>query len=100
MVVVSENQHERSLTFPQQRTVVILRDTQHLSWGEIADRVPNRLGERPSEWLVSNIYKNFNRRLGKVKYQYKKCGRKAWKVNADVRKFIVGRLLALGKDNI
>jgi len=100
MVVVSENQHARSLHFAQQRKVVILRDTQHLSWPEIADRVPNRLGERPSEWLVAEIYKNFNRRLGRVNYQYKKCGRKAWKVTEDVRKFIVERLLALRKDNI
>ena len=99
MVVVKESQHERSLNFRNQRQVVILRD-QGYKWSDIQERVENLQKETPSLWLIKDVYKTFNRREGKCRYNYKNCGMKVTKFTPAVKKFLVKRLLELRTKNI
>ena len=43
---------------------------------------------------MRNIVNEFDAREGYRKYNYKNCGRKAWKMTADVEKYVIRRLLA------
>ena len=99
MPLVSEMVHPRSMDFGNQRKVVILRDQGH-KWSDICTRVVNLKGEHPSEWQCRDLYKSFNRQLGRRKFKYANCGRKVWKVSADVKTFLVRRLLALRRSGV
>lgn len=99
MPVVSEMVHPRSMDFANQRKVVILRDQKH-EWSEIISRVANLEGEHPSETQCRDVYKSFNRRLGRRKYRYAKCGRKAWKITKAVKNYLVRRLLAVRRSGL
>ena len=48
MVQITESVHPRSLSFANQRKVVILRD-QGFAWNDITGRVVNLQGASPSE---------------------------------------------------
>ena len=87
--------HAKSLSFANQRKVVILRDVKKLSWDKIALKVKNRQGNTPSAWLCRNVYNEFDRTKARRKYKYHMCGRKAWKVTREVELFVVGKLKAL-----
>ena len=95
MVVIQEVVHPRSLNFANQRKVVMLRKTENLSFSDICKRVRNLACKRPSKNMVRRVYKDFSPQAGRRKYQYSKCGRKAWKVTPELRAFVVERLLAL-----
>ena len=93
MVVISESVHPSSLDFANQRKVVILRQatkpgSKKMAWPDIAMQVVNLKGGRPSSWLVRRIYKQFSHKVGRRVYQYKRCGRKKWKVTKDVEQFL------------
>jgi hypothetical protein len=98
---VSEVQHPSSLNWMNQRKVVLLRDCvlngkgKRPSWSKIANQAVNLGGERPSPWLVADVYKNFNTNLGRVSYDYSNCGRTALLATPEVKKFLVRKLLAL-----
>lgn len=81
MVLIRDSVHPRSLDFANQKKVIILRDTKKkgnkkMPWKDIAKRVVNLQGEEPSEWVLSKVYREFNRKLGRCVYHYKNSGRK------------------------
>ena len=103
MVLIRDSVHPRSLDFANQKKVIILRDTKKkgnkkMPWKDIAKRVVNLQGEEPSEWVLSKVYREFNRKLGRCVYHYKNSGRKKWKVTQAVEKFLIKRLLQLRKE--
>ena len=58
----------------------------------------NLQGKRPSKDLVNTTIKNFSRRgFGGRKFRYGRCGRKAWKMTPEVKKFRIQKLLVLRK---
>ena len=95
MPLVQEMQHPNSLDFANQRRVVMIRDREGLPWHRIRLRVWNLKGEHPSKELRRTVYKDFNKRIGRVKYRYKNCGRKKWKVTKEVESFLLKQLRAL-----
>ena len=100
MPVVSEMVHPLSLDFANQRRVVMLRDVHKDSWPNIRKKVKNLKKKRPSKELVRRVYRDFKGKLGRRPYKYKNCGRKPWKVTAEVESFLVKRLLALRRESI
>ena len=97
MPVVSEVVHPRGLDFKNQRRVVMLRDCKKMSWDDIASEVVNRQGEPTTADCVKLAYKRFNTKAEHSKYRYFKCGRKRWKLTAEMQNFLVQRLLQLRK---
>ena len=85
MVRVSENVHPRGLDFSNQRKVVVLRDVYSKSFVDIAQEVRNVAGGRPSPRTCCQYYQRFSTVAGWKKSQYHQCGRRAWKLTADVR---------------
>jgi hypothetical protein len=73
----------------------MMRQFNKLSFSIIRTKVRNLKGEHPSKNMVRVIYKDFNPKAGRRKFQYGRCGRKAWKVTDELRAFVVKRLLAL-----
>ena len=100
MPLISEMVHPRSLDFANQRQVILLRDVKQLEWGQIRLQVKNLQGERPSRHLCMRIYKEFSKQQGHRVFKYAKCGRKAWKVDTDVEKFLLKKLLDLRRASI
>ena len=95
MPVRSEVVHPLSLNFANERKVVMLREINKMSYPKIRLKVWNLKKQRPSKELVRATVKLFNTRSGTRKFNYGNCGRKAWKVDDDVKKFLVTRLKAL-----
>lgn len=91
----TESIHPLSMSFDNERKAVVLRTVHKLSFQQITEKLKNRKGGKPSKELVRKTVKLFDTRTGSRKFQYKKCGRKPWKVNDDVTKFLVARLKAL-----
>ena len=105
MVLVSEQQHAKSLDFRNQRKVVLLRTVKKTngkrrSWPEIAAEVQNLDNKTPSPWLVRNVYENFETKLGHVPYNYASCGRTAEKATPAVKQFLIRKLLGLRQKHI
>ena len=75
----------------------MLRDTEGLSWRNIAPRLQTLrgAGHHPSPTQCRRVYNAFSTKLGRRQYKYNKCGRKAWKVTPEIAHFICQRLLAL-----
>ena len=92
---IEEVVHPCSLSFPNQRKVVLLRDVHGQSWTRIASQVVNLRGGRPSRVLVARVYKKSSRSTGRVRLRYGNCGRRPWKVTAEVRSFLISRLRML-----
>lgn len=95
MTTRSEVVHPLSLNFANERKVVMLREVKKMSFENIRKQVRNLKGQRPSKELMRRTVKLFSKRTGKRTFKYDKCGRQAWKVDDDVKKFLVARLLAL-----
>ena len=87
--------HPKGLNFANQRKVVILRDVHDETWEDIAKKVKNLQGDAPNAQTVTNVYKAFSTRGGRVKTKYKNCGRQAWKATPEVEKFLLKRLREL-----
>ena len=60
MVQITESVHPRSLSFANQRKVVILRD-QGFAWNDITGRVVNLQGASPSEDTRRKIHSRWMR---------------------------------------
>ena len=95
MVVLKESVHPRSLNFTNQRRVVMLRQFQKMPFSRIAQAVKNLKGERPSKDMVRKVFNDFSPKVGRRKFQYARCGRKAWKVTAELKAFVLKRLVQL-----
>jgi len=76
MVLVSEQRHPRGLDFANARRVVLLRETQHLTWDAIAKKVRSCAGRPAGRWSVRQAYRRFVKKTGATKYKYENCGRK------------------------
>jgi hypothetical protein len=100
MPVRSEVVHPLSLNFANERKVVMLRVVKKLSFNKIRPQVRNLKGGLPSKELLRTTVKLFNKRTGSRKFNYGNCGRKPWKVDDDVAKFLVSRLKVLRKQCI
>ena len=96
MVVVSENRHPNSLNFTNERKVIILRDQGQPYW-KIRLQVKNLKKKRPSIQTVANTCHEFKRTVGQRVFRYNRCGRTAWKLTPEVKKFIIQKLLELRK---
>ena len=92
MVLVTENVRPRGLDFLNQRKVVILREVQGLSFDQIAQKVQNLAGKRPSPRTCCQYYHSFSASAGRRKAGYKKCGRSSWKMTPAVKKWILQTL--------
>ena len=102
MPVVSDSRHPRGLDFQQQRKVVLLRDDKGMSWDDICDPdkggVVNIAGDPTCPDVAKRTYhKFFKRGPDKAKYDYSKCGRTAWKLTPEVKKFLMRKLHAKRK---
>ena len=97
MPVVAEMVHPGSMDFANQRKCVVLRDVKGLSWSDIAAQCHTLRGKgaRPSVAQCQRVYGEFSRTAGRRKYKYKNCGRSAWKVTPEVKKFLVCKMLSL-----
>lgn len=94
MVLISENVSRKSMNFANQRKAYMLRHSEKLSWRKIAKRVFNLQGLHPTWVTVKNVVTGFSVAKGCRKFHYSKCGRKPWKLTADVQQFILRRLLS------
>ena len=94
MPVIKEVVRPESLDFKNQKKVMVLRDVEKLSFNEIAERVVNLKGEESTEDTVRRVYNRFSPRLGRVRYHFNRCGRKAWKITPDVSTWLIRRLLS------
>ena len=74
---------------------MILRDVHQMAFHAIRLQVWNLQKRHSSKDLVRRVYQDCSGTRGVRKFQYGKCGRKAWKVDAQLRSFVVKRLLAL-----
>ena len=94
MVLVSESRRTNSLNFRNERKVLHLHD-KGLSAPKIRLKVKNLEGGRPSQQLVDTTIKQFScRGFGGRKFRYDRCGRKAWKMTPEVKKFLIQKLSA------
>ena len=92
--------HPNGLDFHNQRRVVILRDIRKpggkkLAFAKIASMVRTLKGKRSTEDVVRRVYKRFSAKKGRVSYNYRRCGRKPWKVTKEVGAFLIRRLMQL-----
>lgn len=94
MPVISESVSCRSMNFFNQRKAYMLRHVKKQSWEDIASQVVNLRGENPSWGCVRDNVEGFSMSKGCRKFRYSRCGRKPWKLTADVQQFIIRRLLA------
>lgn len=65
-----------------------------MSWEKIAPQVVNLQGDNPVWSTVRDTVNGIKSAKGFRELQYKKCGRKPWKMTADVQKFVIRRLVS------
>ena len=97
---MAEVVHPRGLDFTNQRRVVTLKDVHGFSFRAITRKVKNLKGGRPSFDLVRQTYRKFAGRVSRRRYNYKKCGRRCYKVTTDVKKFLIQRMLKMRQSNV
>ena len=97
MPLISEMVHKNSMDFRNQRKCYLLAEKGDLTWDEIAGRLHTLRGpgHHPSVSQCQRVHKSFNVKLGRRVYNYKRCGRKRWKVTPEIEHFIVRKLLSL-----
>ena len=66
-----------------------------LAFAKIARMVRTLKGKRSTEDVVRRVYKRFSAKKGRVSYNYRRCGRKPWKVTKEFGAFLVRRLMQL-----
>ncbi|CAK0892190.1 unnamed protein product [Prorocentrum cordatum] len=89
--------HPKSLDTRNATRVLALRDGKGLAFTDIADRVWNVSGERPTPRTRANTYWGLKSTRRRQAPRYDKCGRKPWKLTEDVTKHILKRMVALRK---
>ena len=97
--------HPKGLSFAMQRKVVLLRDDKDMSWDDIADPkiggIMNLAGLPTCRDVVKRAYeKYFKRGRGKSKYDYRKCGRKRWKMTLEIERFLIQQLLSIRRTGV
>ena len=93
--------HPRGFSFQAQRKIVILRDVQKLKWADIAKQMKNLQKCHPKPRLCAIYYHKFQSKLGRSPTKYHKCGPRApYKADADVKKFLIGRMLKERAKNV
>ena len=93
--------HPKGFSFQVQRKIVILRDAQKLKWADIAKQVKNLQKCHPKPRLCAIYYHKFQSKLGRSPTKYHKCGPRApYKADADVKKFLIGRMLKERAKNV
>ena len=94
MPVITESVSCRSMDFANQRKAYMLRHVKKQSWETIAGQLFNLSGDHPSWTSVRDTVQNFSVSKGCRKFQYKKCGRKPWKLTNDIQQYLIRRLIA------
>ena len=99
MPVVQMVQHPKSLDARNVMRTVVLRDAKGLTWDQIAKKVWNISGARPTAKTCANAYYDAmdGKRRSTSHRNYANCGRKPEKLTEAVKKYLLSRLLALRK---
>lgn len=99
MPLVQQMQHPKSLDFDNQQLAVSLRK-QKMPFRKIAARVRNLQKKKSTPDCVRRACQRFSRKKNLSKYNYHKCGRKAYKVEPEIKTFLIRKLLALRRSCI
>ena len=94
MPVLVEHVSKRSMNFANQRKAYLLRQVHGMPYEDIAKKVVNLQGKKPSKEHVRSVCNEFSVKKSCRPYHYKKSGRRPWKLTNDVQKFVLKRLLA------
>ena len=94
MPLVSEMVHPGGFSFNEQRKIAINRD-RGMTWEEVAAEAVTLRGETPLPRHCATIYRKFCRKVGRVRSNYHRCGRKPFKVDKKVDKFLISKLKTL-----
>ena len=87
MVIVTESKRKNSLNFKMERRVMHLR-YKGMSCNDIRFKVKNMLGKPPSKEVVRTTIRDFDDKgFDQRNFKYHRCGRKAWKMTPEVKKF-------------
>ena len=96
MTLLRHNVHPRSLDTRNLVKAVVLRKVHHLSFEAIAGKVRNLKGEHPSKNCVRESIAGADKaQVANRKFNYKRCGRTAYKLPSDVVDWLVRRLRCL-----
>ena len=82
------------MDFANQRKAFLLRE-QGWSYPDIRTKVQNLAMKSPPLTTLGGVCRGFSKTLGRKKYSYDKCGRKAWKMTEDNKRFVIGKLQKL-----
>jgi hypothetical protein len=93
MPVVAEMMHPNGFSFGEQRKIYVLRQHDKLPFTKIAKQVRNLKNKTPRPRLVSEYYHKLNKKFGRARSQYHKCGMTVTKATPEVIRFSVRRLL-------
>ena len=96
-MLVQEVRHPKSLDALNAARVMALRDGSGMAFPDIAERVWNVSGARPTARTCANTYWGLKSSRRRKAARYAKCGRKPWKLTEDVKKYILTRVVALRK---
>ena len=100
MTKIFMNVRADSLDYRNQRKVAVYRDVRKMAFRDIAKKVKNLAGERPSHALCARVYNELDEDEGCRVYKYGNCGRKAWKSSPQVENFLERTLLKLRKSTV
>ena len=100
MPLAQEMRHPRSLSFANERKVMILRDVHGLPWADVAAGVVNMQGAAPGVRTVQRVHAGFSSRLGRRPLKYRLCGRRPWKCTPAVERYLIGTLLAMRRHTV
>ena len=100
MVLVSQQQHPRSLDFDNQRKAYLLRKNDELAFHKIATQVVNLKGEPSTADCVRRVCNRFSIKKAVSLYKYHRCGMKPTKLTKAIKTWLAKRLLALRKNSI
>ena len=89
--MVQEMRHPKSLNFCNERKVKRLRED-GWSLDSIAAEVRNLEGQPSTRGVVGRVLKSFPVKLGRARYGYSRCGRKADKMTEEVKSYLVKKV--------
>lgn len=90
-----ETIHPKGFEFREERRLYLLRTVDKLPYSQCRLEVVNRIGGHPSKQHCVDTVKKFSVSRGQVVSKYKNCGRFAYKVAPEDRKFLIQCLLKL-----
>ena len=86
--------HKRSMNIENQTKAYVMRRAGH-TFNEVRDETLNLEGEKPGLRTLGDLMAKFDRKKGFRKFNYHKCGRKAWKMTPNNKRFVIKRLKEL-----